>query len=376
MNLNNNCICEPARPSPAAPAARDCGGVMLRFLFAALAAGALAGCASFAPLPFNSATAQNVEPASGTSIVARITFASNSVPSSAPFLFKAPNPAALRADVARFQAAASNIAIRDALSASDRMVSMLGMMIGPQGNGSKGLHDLMAAAATWQHVSSNSWPATQPRLALERAAYIRYSMSRAMGRAEYSHGEMRVYGPTGEVIGDAGYESKRGTVSLMYRLNGSEYVFREAKTWVQTVHDKGKELEISPTNTIPWADFLDVLSMKMRNGNLQTASIRSQPKDVELLTIVDGYTLPVQKFDVLDLTVTPQAIVCGVRIGKRNMTIIGYSALDILANLCLMNRIGASRDLSGEKAFEDFEHDVSTVRDRLFFVPEVVFMPQ
>lgn len=197
-----------------------------------------------------------------------------------------------------------------------------------------------------------------------------------MGRAEYSHGEMRVYGPAGEVIGDAGYESKRGVVSLMYRINGSEYVFREAKTWVQTVHDKGKELEISPTNTIPWADFLDVLSMKMRNGNLQTASIRSQPKDVELLTIVDGYTLPVQKFDVLDLTVTPQAIVCGVRIGKRNMTIIGYSALDILANLCLMNRIGASRDLSGEKAFEDFEHDVSTVRDRLFFVPEVVFMPQ
>ena len=373
MNLNNNCICEPARPSPAAPAARDCGGVMLRFLFAALTAVALAGCASFAPLPFNGATAQNIEPASGTSIVARITFASNSVPSSAPFLFKAPNSAALRADVARLQAAASNIVIRDALSATDRMVSMLGMMIGPQGNGSKGLRDLMAAAATWQHVSSNSWPAAQPRLALERAAYMRYSMSRTMGRAEYSHGEMRVYGPTGEVIGDAGYESKRGTVSLMYRLNGSEYVFREAKIWVQTVHDKGKELEISPTNTIPWADFLDALFMKMRNGNLQTVSVKSQPKNVELLAIVDGYILPVQKFETMDFAVTPQAIICGVRIGKRDMVIIGFSALDILANVCLMNRIGESRDLTDNEAFDKFKNDVRTVRDRLFFVPEVVF---
>ena len=194
-----------------------------------------------------------------------------------------------------------------------------------------------------------------------------------MGRAEYGHGEMRVLGPAGKVIGDAGFESKRGTVSLMYRQNGSEYIFREAKTWVQTVRDKGKELEISPTNTIPWADFLDALFVKMRSGGLQTASVNSQPKNVELLAIVDGYTLPVQKFDAMNFTVTSQAIVCGVRIGKRDITIIGFSALDILANVCLMNRIGASRDLTDNEAFEKFRNDVKTVRDRLFFVPEVVF---
>jgi hypothetical protein len=116
--------------------------------------------------------------------------------------------------------------------------------------------------------------------------------------------------------------------------------------------------------------------MKMRTGGLQAASVKSQPKNVELLTIVDGRSLPVQKFDSLVFTVTPQAIACGTRIGKRGVIIAGYSALDILANLCLMNQVGEGRDLTDKKAFSEFEHDVGAERDRLFFVPEVLFLPQ
>lgn len=50
--------------------------------------------------------------------------------------------------------------------------------------------------------------------------------------------------------------------------------------------------------------------------------------------------------------------------------------MDILANLCLMNTIGAGRVLTDKTALQNFEHDVNMERDRLFFMPEVVFFRQ
>jgi hypothetical protein len=110
----------------------------------------------------------------------------------------------------------------------------------------------------------------------------------------------------------------------------------------------------------------------MRGGKLNSSMVQSRPKDVELLASVDGHILPVQRFPSLHFAVKPLVIICIAQIGKREMTLYGSSALDLLLNLCLMNQVAQGRDLSGEKAYAEFLRDFEMERDRLLFVPEIV----
>lgn len=372
MSHNIDRVSKAARSYVSAILERGPGGMVFRSVCAALTVSLLAGCVSFPPAPFNAAKALKAEPAAGTSLVVRITFATNSPLSSAPILFKAPGAAALQEDIARFRTAASNVVIRDSVSAALRLVESTGLMNGPPLNASQGMSTLKTLVESWQQFPTNGWPAMHSRLALERAAYMRYSINRAVGMAEHGSGAISVYGPGDERIGDAGYTSKRGCVSFMYRINGTNFVFHEARTWVQTVRERGTVLDLTPTNTIAWADFLDALYVKMRGGKLNSSMVQSRPKDVELLASVDGHILPVQRFPSLHFAVKPLVIICIAQIGKREMTLYGSSALDLLLNLCLMNQVAQGRDLSGEKAYAEFLRDFEMERDRLLFVPEIV----
>lgn len=175
----------------------------------------ISGCNSIGTIPdFNPNIAIRCDPEPGTCMVVRVTFAPGAPVRTAAIILKAPNEAALHADIKRLRE-------KEALLAS---------------NPTNQPRNLLEVATYLSALVFNVLPASdhsaqlQPRMVLERCAYACYSIDRIMQQSGINarlYSKMHVNDADGKVLGYAGYEERNGVVDFMYRLKGREYVFRE-----------------------------------------------------------------------------------------------------------------------------------------------------